>query len=198
MPPTAELEALYLALHRRCYGRFLGFAERLLDKDDAVDAVADAMAILWERWATLDPDDRIDNFAFGIVRNRVRATLRKVIPLVALEDVELELEQISAVADAEAIQIREDAARDERIAALRDRILSTMPHKRREVLLVILENSMSYRVAAEALGVNKGTISRHMKYALQTFRAAFTNAGLRLVKAELKRLPIRTGVAAND
>ena len=46
-PAAAELEQLFLEAYRRLHGRVLDHAERFLDKEDARDAVGDAMEALW-------------------------------------------------------------------------------------------------------------------------------------------------------
>ena len=195
MAHTAELERSFLVAYDRLHDRAHDHAERFLAKDDGSDAVADAMAILWSRWATLTAEQRNDNYAIGIVRNCVHERLRKATRLVALDAAELEIEQQSVVADTEAHLARADADRDEQVAEIRDRVLATMPLRRREVLLLVLEHAMSYRVAGETLGLSKGTISQHMRLALATLRAAFIRAGVRLAATEPKRLPSYKGGA---
>lgn len=180
----------FLALHREVSGRFHSYAERFVSREDARDAVADAMAVLWERWATLEPGKRNPHFAFGILRHCVLARLAVTRPLVALDgdDIEVELEQRAVQADEDAERDRAGADRDARIAEVRDRVLAQMPVRRREVLLLILEHAISFRDAAEALGVTKGTVSQHVSLGYATFRAAFIRAGIRGAVPTLHRL----------
>ena len=187
----------FIELHQAIRGRFVDYAERFLGRDDALDAVADVMAFLWERWATLTPAQRNDRYAFGILRHGIHTSLRSPDRFVGLDDAELELEVRSVRAHDEAIREREDAARDALVAEIRERALAVMPVRRREVLLLILEHDLSYREAAEALGLNKGTIAQHMRLALHTLRNAFIRAGLKGADATL-RLPSPQGDSTND
>ena len=168
----------FIELHQEIRGRFVAWAEGFLGRDDAQDAVADTVAILWEQWATLTPAQRNDRYAFGILRHGIHARLRSPDRFVGLDDAELELEVRSVRAHDEAIREREDGARDALVAEVRERALETMPIRRREVLMLILEHDLSYREAGEALGLNKGTIAQHMRLALHTLRNACIRAGL--------------------
>ena len=155
-PAAADLEQLFLEAYRRLHGRVLDHAERFLDPDDARDAVGDAMAALWRRWPTLAPEKRSDKYVFGVVHYCVFAKLRERTALVSLDDAEPELDRLATHAAAE--QGRGDA-----IADVLDETLAAMPPRRREVFLLVREQSFTYREAAEALGLSEGTINTHMR-----------------------------------
>lgn len=171
-PCSHEERQHFIALHEEIRARFIGYAEKFLARDDAHDAVADVMAHLWERWATLTPGQRNDRYAFGILRHGIRSSLRSPDRFVGLDEAEFELELLSMRAHDEAIREREDAERDAVVAAVREREIEEMPVRRREVLLLVLEHDLSYREAGEALGLSKGTIAQHMRLAFQTLRIA--------------------------
>jgi len=160
----------FIALHAEIRDRFVVYAEKFLSRDDAEDAVADVMANLWERWATLTPAQRNDRYAFGILRHGIRSSLRTPDRFVELGEAEYELELQSVRAHDEALRELERAERDAVVAEVRERALEEMPVRRREVLLVVLEQDLSYREAGEALGLSKGTIAQHMRLALRTLR----------------------------
>ncbi len=174
----------FIALHEEIRDRFIDYAEKYLARDDAHDAVADVMANLWERWATLTLAQRNDRYAFGILRHGIHSSLRSPDRFVGLDDAEFELELLSVRAHDEAMREQEDAERDAVVADVRGRTLEAMPVRRREVLLLVLEHDLSYREAGEALGLNKGTIAQHMRLALQTLRTALPrpNASLRQLR----------------
>ncbi len=171
-PCSHEERKHFIALHEEIHARFVRYAEKYLARDDAHDAVADVMANLWERWATLPPAQRNDRYAFGILRNGIHSSLRSPDRFVGLDEAEFELELLSVRAHDEAIREREDAERDAVVAAVREREIEEMPVRRREVLLLVLEHDLSYREAGEALGLSKGTIAQHMRLAFQTLRIA--------------------------
>ena len=194
---SPEEQGHFIALHQKIHGRFVDYAERFLGRDDAYDAVADVMAILWERWAALPPAQRNDRYAFGILRHGIHTRLRSPDRFVALDDAELEVEVQSVRAHADAIREREVAERDARVAEVREHALARMPVRRREVLLLILDHDLSYREAGEALGLHKGTIAQHMRLALHTLRNACLRAGLKGADAA-RRLPSPQGDSTND
>ncbi|MCL4212724.1 MAG: sigma-70 family RNA polymerase sigma factor [Gemmatimonadales bacterium] len=189
---TAELEELFLEAYRRLHGRVLDHAERFLDKDDASDAVGEAMSALWRRWRTLAPEKRTDQYVFGVVHYCVFAKLRERKEFVSLDDAGSELDQ--AVMNA----AEERSGRDA-IAEVLDETLTAMPPRRREVFLLIREESFTYREAAEALGVSEGSINTHMRLANEQLRSAFTRAGFRIALPKPPaRLPSPMGGADND
>lgn len=178
VPCSQEERQDFIRLHEEIRERFVEYAEKYLARDDALDAVADVMAHLWERWATLAPEQRNDRYAFGILRHGIRSSLQSRDRFVGLDDAECELERLSVRAHDEAIRELEHAERDASVADVRERALEQMPVRRREVLLLVLEQDLSYREAGEALGLSKGTIAQHMRLALQTLRMDCIGAGL--------------------
>ncbi len=196
VPCSHEERQHFIALHEEIHDRFVEYAAKFLGRDDADDAVADVMANLWERWATLTPAQRNDRYAFGILRHGIQSSLRSPDRFVGLDEAEFELELQSVRAHDEAIRELERAERDAIVADVRERELENMTVRRREVLLLVLEHDLSYREAGEALGLSKGTIAQHMRLALHTLRNAFVRAGLRGADAT-HRLPSPQGDSTN-
>jgi RNA polymerase sigma-70 factor (ECF subfamily) len=191
-PAAADLEQLFLEAYRRLHGRLLDHAERFLDRDDARDAVGDAMADLWRRWPTLTPEKRgSDKYVFGAVHYCVFAKMRENNQLVSLDEAKPELDQQVARA-------AEDLGRGERSAEVLDAALAAMPPRRREVFLLVREHSFTYQEAAEALGLAHGTVKTHMYLAVEDLRTAFTRAGFRIANTQPAQLPSPKGDATND
>jgi RNA polymerase sigma-70 factor (ECF subfamily) len=191
-PTTAQLEQLFLEAYRRLHGRVLDHAERFLDKEDARDAVADAMQALWQLWPGLPPEkQQSERYVFGMVHHSVFRMLRRNGALVSLDDAEQELDQ-------QAIAAAPDETGRETVADVLDAALAAMPPRRREIFLLVREHSFTYAQAAEALGLAYGTINLHMHLALDDLRAAFTRAGFRIAAPRPGRLPSPKGGAAND
>ena len=189
---TVDLEQLFVEAYQRLHGPVLNHAERFLSTDDACDAVGDAMAALWYRWPRLTPEQQqSEGYAFGIVHHCVSAKLRENSSLVSLEDAEDEL-------DRQAMAALPDLTGRDTAGDVLDVALAVMPPRRREVLLLVYEHSLTYKEAAEALGLTVATIKRHMYLAIEDLRAAFTRAGYRIENLQPARLPKPKRGAAND
>lgn len=191
LPAETDLEQIFLEAYRRLHGRVLTHAERFLNKEDALDAVGDAVLSLWTRWTSLTPEQRSDKYVFGVVHYCVYAKLRTIDPLISFEDAEDELDQLAASAVP-------GPTRGDTPDEVLDATLKAMPRCRREVLLLLREEGLAYQEAAEALGVSIGTINSHYRLAMEDIRAAFTRAGFRIADVRPKRLPSSTGEANHD
>ena len=187
MPAEAALEQLFLEAYQRLHGRVLDHAERFLEKDDARDAVGDAMLSLWRRWPTLSPEkQQSERYVFAVVHHAVFRMLRGSSALVSLDDAEPELDRLATVAFPD--QSGRDTAAD-----VLDAALAAMPPRRREVFLLIREHSFTYQEAGEALGLAVGTIKKHMYLAVEELRSAFTRAGYRIANPKPAQLPSPKG-----
>lgn len=187
----SDLDQLFIEAYHRLHGRLLDRAERFLDREEARDAEADAVADVWQRWPYLRPDQRSDEYFFRALHNAVIDAIRTRHPNVSLEDAEDELE-LSVARSAE-MPSRTDTAAD-----VLDLALATMSRRKREVLLLIREERFSYEQAAEALGLSTGTINRHYRLAMDHIRAAFTHAGFRIADLKPARLPSPERGISND
>jgi RNA polymerase sigma-70 factor (ECF subfamily) len=187
----SDLEQLFCEAYYRLHGRLLDHAERFLDREAARDAAAEAMAQVWYRWPMLTAEQRGDPYFFRAVHNNVIDALKADSGLVSLEDAEPELEQLAASAEPD--QTGRDTAAD-----VLDATLAAMPRRRREVFLLVREECLTYKEAAEALGLSESTINTHMHLAAGDLRAAFTRAGFRIANAQPARLPSPKGGATND
>jgi RNA polymerase sigma factor (sigma-70 family) len=183
--------ALFAETYERLHGRLVDHAERFLGREDARDAVGDAVASLWIQWSTLSPEKRTDAYIFGIVSHCVSAKRREDRKLVSLEDAGPELDRRAMAAASGADN--EDAA-----AEVLDAALAAMPPRRREVLLLVREQSFTRKQAAAALGLSVDTIGTHLRLAADDLRAAFTRAGLRIANLQPRRLPWGRGGDANE
>lgn len=188
--PAMDLAQLFAETYQRLHGPLLDHAERSLSADDARDAVAEAMVALWMQWSTLSQDKRNDAYIFGIVIHCVSAKLTENRRLVSLEDAEPEL-------DRQAAEAVPGADRGLTAAEVLDATLAAMPARRREVYLLVREQSFTRKQAAEALGLSDGTINTHMYLATEDLRAAFTRAGFRIADPQ-RLLPSPKGGDTND
>jgi RNA polymerase sigma-70 factor (ECF subfamily) len=189
----------FVAAYERLYSRMIDYAERLLGRHDAYDAVADALADLWIRWPSLPAEKQNDKFLFGAVCHSVSATRRRQRRedrrLVALEDAGVVYELDRGVAMA----VRE-GDRGETMADILDAAVAALTPRRREVLLLVKEQEFTYQETAEILGVKYETVHTHVRKAIDQLRAAFARAGYDLTDptSRQKRLPAPKRGNSND
>lgn len=137
--------------------RLLRFAQALCgDADQAREAVQEAFLVILRRPQLYDPArGTLAAFLYGLTRNRCRE-LRRETREVPLDDQEDFAE--SGVGLLEGLEQRE------RIAQVRDAILSLPPHYREVLVLVEIEGA-SYEFAAEALSLAVGTVRSRLSRA---------------------------------
>ena len=176
---------------RRLHGPLISYAERLLDRESARDAVSQTFLEFWRRWPQLTPEQRSDKYFFGAVRHTAADALAAMRGFVSLEDAEEELER-KVVSEAS------PAWRGDTPADVLDAAIAAMPAARREVFLLAKEQGLTYMEVAEQLGLKIGTINTQMLRAYADIRAAFARAHIKLPTARPPRLPSATGGANND
>jgi len=194
-PPAWEVSAVHARsfreMYERLHGPLVNHAERWVTRDDALDAVGDAMLALWRSWPRLSPLQRSDKYIFAAVRHRALRQLDEDGVLVSLDDAEPEL-------DWRVVNAVHEGTRGDTPADVIDAALAAMPPRRREVLLLVREQDFSYSEAAEALGLSFGTIKTHLRLATQDLRAAFTRSGFRIANLKTRLLPSPKGGDTND
>jgi RNA polymerase sigma factor (sigma-70 family) len=187
----SDLAQLFVETYERLRGQLLDHAERFVGKDDAQDAVGEAVASLWIQWSTLPQEKRNDAYIFGVVRHCVSAKRREYRMLVSLEDAEAEL-------DGRAVRAAQGADDGNPAAELLDATLDAMPTRRREVVLLVRGQSFTRREAADAIGVSVDTIGTHMRLAMDDLRAEFRRAGFRIANLRSRRLPWPKQAESNE
>ncbi|MFG6468375.1 RNA polymerase sigma factor [Roseateles sp. BYS87W] len=149
----ASLSALVPRLRR--FGRLLtGHAQ------DADDLVQLALARAWQHQARWEPGTRLDSWIFRIMQNawidEVRARQRQAQVLVADTD-----EALAATAGApspvDAIAVRQAVAQ--------------LSEDHRAAVALVLVEGLSYKEAAEALGVPMGTLTSRLARAREQLQA---------------------------
>lgn len=140
----------------------VGYARKILsDGSDPQDVVQDAFVRLWARRSQLREDGSLKALLYTAVRNacldelrtarrraRLRASeYRPSSPTTPYEDVHgAELLRLAATA------------------------VAGLPKKRQEVFRLVREEGLSYRDAAEVLGLSEQTVANHMSLALADLR----------------------------
>jgi RNA polymerase sigma factor (sigma-70 family) len=194
-PPTAPADGEYARqineLFRRLHPRLISHAERLLDRESARDAVSQTFLELWRRWPQLTPEQRTDRFIFGAVHKTAIDVLAAADRFVTLEDAQEEL-------DRKVVSEASPAWGGDSLADVIDAAVAAMPAARREVFILCKEQGLTYKDAAEQLGLSVATINSQMLKAYADIRARFARDRISLPTGHPPRLPSTTGGATND
>jgi RNA polymerase sigma-70 factor (ECF subfamily) len=176
-PLRRLFDAHFEELRRFC-GRLTGDSEAA---DDLVQAV---FVRVWERRELL-PLDRVTRaYLYRSARNAVISWHRgrKVVPLRLEAD----------VADARAYG---DAVLEEKQArGAVARAVDALPSRCREAFLLVREQGMSYREAADVLGVSPKTVDAHLVQAMRALRSALDA----IVQPESGGEPAKSTVAGRE
>lgn len=195
-PAVSEGEFLYErqqefgGLYRRLYERLVSHAGRFVGRHEAEDAVHDAMFSLWHRWPTLPRDQRTDPYIFAAVKMKALTTRKKNRRIV-------EYDEAADVLDEQAVAMFEAGSRYDEISGALDNAISSMPTRRREVILLVYEQRFTYEEAAEAMGISFGSVKTHLRLAIADLRAAYVRAGFRIEYPDAPRLSAPQGDQTN-
>jgi len=149
--PTAELAAFreqLVALLPRLRRVARGFARVPADADDLVQLALERALQRWRQW---QPGTRLDSWLFGIMRNAwidELRTRRRRGEVLLDEEAGVEATVGGAAQQLEALAIE---------AALHE-----LPEEQRLAVLLVLVEGLSYKEAAQALGVPIGTLTSRL------------------------------------
>ena len=156
-------EVALATLVRAHWGALAGYAAHLLgDSDAASDAVQQAFARLWETRATWKPSGAVRSYLYRLVRNGAIDELRRR----SVRSFWAERDELRPPAPPTPL---EETTDNEMRGAL-DRALSSLPRKRREVLVLAHLQGLSYREIAELLDISVETVKKHISLALADLR----------------------------
>ena len=144
----------------------LRLAVRILDDEDrAEDAVQEAFLRLWEHRQRWTRTETLRPVLYRIVRNqcidekRRSNIVQKCLHKVSRSEQDPAPSPLAGVEDG---QVRE----------LVSRAMDGLPERRREIFLLVRHHHMSYREAAETLGLSAQTVANQMSLALKDLREA--------------------------
>lgn len=154
---TTEFETFYA----RYFPSSMRLSQSLLhDEEEARDIVQEAFLRLWES------DTRIDNPAAFILKTVRNASLNRVAQLDTREKIRRRL-SLAPPPD--------DAGLEERLEETRSAVESILTQREQETVRLIYSDGMSYKEAAESLGVSASAVNKHLVGALKKLRNHFKN-----------------------
>lgn len=186
-----DLDASFAREYRRLHAPLVSYAERFVSREEAKDAVGEAIESIWRRWPAVVREKRTDSYFYSAVHYAVFARIDANSKLVTMEEAEAELDQ-RVVDDAT------HAPQGETWVQVIATTIAAMPAKRQAVILLLKERNLSYAEAAEVLGVSLGTINTHVRLAYEDLRAALHGAGFALPGTKSTLLPPPKGGDSND
>jgi len=196
-PPEASAldanERSFCETYYRLHPRLLAVAERYVDHDTARDAESEVLLDVWRRWPNLDASQRSDEYIIRAVRYKAIDALKAQGAWTSIDDVEVE-EQI----DRQTAADHDATSRAVSVAEVLEEALAVMPPGRRAVVRLLNEERLTYKEAAETLGLSFGTIKTHYRLAMAELRAAYARAGHRVNQPPRALLTDPNGGSAND
>lgn len=152
---TTEFETLYT----RCFPPSMRLAMSLLhEEDEARDVVQEVFLRLWES------DIRVDNPTAFIIRSVRNASLNRISSMDTRERIRQRLTLEPPPDDSALVQ------RDEEVAVAIKKLLTS---RERQTVEKIFSDGMSYKEAAENLGVSVSAVNKHIVAALKKLRTHF-------------------------
>lgn len=128
----------------------------------AEDIIQNAFVYIWRRRDAINPNKSLRGYLFTIGYSRLLNHVRDTDKFEAAVDPEAQA--ASAAPDAEA----EHALLQEQLQAAIDEL----PERRRAVFELCFMEDLTYREAADVLGITRKTVENHMRLALKDIRAA--------------------------
>ena len=172
LPAAPGVEQMFVEIFRRVAPRAIKHARRFLSREDARDALSNALDKAWRHWKHLTPEQMSDAYLYRAVHHEIVLVYRKNKRLVGLDDAKAELTQL-AIGEIDAFT-RTTTAQD-----VLDLVIAAMPQARRNVMLLV-QQGMTHTEVAQHLQIARGTVSRHVITANEEIRAAFKHRGFRL------------------
>ena len=145
-------------MYERLYPRLCRSAARLIGADAAHDAVQEGLLTVLKKWPTLAPEQRTDAWVRKVVRDSVLDEFRRQERHVEYTE-ELEEQGVVPVSPAYDTDGRDD------VAMMVDDIIAAMPPQRRAICILVYEEGLTIREAAESLNIAYETARTHMKLA---------------------------------
>jgi RNA polymerase sigma-70 factor (ECF subfamily) len=148
----------------RHHGLLYGYLRRRnVDPDTCEDLIQNAFVTIWERRAEIDESKSLRAYLFKIAYNRALNHFRDALKFSGAEELATTPSTSDPESSAEYTLMQE---------ALRN-VVAQLPEKRRAVFELCFLEELTYREAAEVLGISIKTVENQMAAALRVLRLAF-------------------------
>ena len=176
-------EESWADLYRHHFDSLCDSAAHLVGSNDAADAVNEAMLHIWKQRDKLPPEARTARYVARSVHNHIVSRLRAERD--ELDEVEL-TEELQATL---AIELPDEAGSFLTNMANRlDAIVAAMPPRCRQAYVLVHEQGLSGKQAAETMGVSMPTLRTHVARMNVILRESLKRAALELDAGATERL----------
>ncbi|MFY8049036.1 MAG: RNA polymerase sigma factor [Erythrobacter sp.] len=162
---TTRQELIALIPRLRRFARVL--TGNQADADDVVQACLEKAMLNWDQW---QPGTRLDSWVFRIARNHWIDDRRRAHNRMGHDDIGEMLDL--AGDDGQAVVEANDTARMVRAA------VDSLPPEQRDVVALVMLEEMSYREAADALGLPIGTVMSRLSRAKAALAKRMSGEGV--------------------
>ena len=162
---TTRQELIALIPRLRRFARVL--TGNQADADDVVQACLEKAMLNWDQW---QPGTRLDSWVFRIARNHWIDDRRRAHNRMGHDDIG---EMVDLAGDdGQAVVEANDTARMVRAA------VDSLPPEQRDVVALVMLEEMSYREAADALGLPIGTVMSRLSRAKAALAKRMSGEGV--------------------
>lgn len=168
---AVDREAQFESMYRAHQPDVLAYFLRRLDRDDAVEATADAFLAAWRRFEEIPPDPQARLWLFGVAHNTLRNRQRSVRRLLRLRGRLASASTVVPVVSPEAVVVRRE--QDEEVVEA----LSRLRRRDREVLMLRLWEEATYDEVASVLGCSRHAAEQRYSKALRRLRSVYRLIG---------------------
>lgn len=190
-PREYAMAEIYAQAHDIAMKRF----ERLVGTAQAADALNDAAMELFEKWFTLQPEQKTVGAFLTAVEYRVLDEARK-----QLKSKEIDIDDFAdADTVGEALEVPDVgiAYEGQELEQIIDPVVRNMPLMRQRVWVMHREG-YSNRAIGAALGIHETGVGRHLDRARSDLQRRLKRAGWEITATTTRALPIRAGEPSND
>lgn len=147
------------------YPRMVRYATQLMgDSEEARDIVSEVMEQAWKHFDRLDKSD-CGGWIYTAVRN---GSLNR------LKHLQVEQENIQALCEATRTDVESNYREHEALLQKAEAIARSLPEPTCTVLRLCYYEHLTYREAAQRLGISPDTVKKHISKALRTLREAMS------------------------
>lgn len=162
---AGDVEAFKI-VYRRYFQKVLHFVYRFsLDKEDAEEVVQDVFVKLWNKRTTLDADKNLDVFLYVVAKNLVIDRIRKYVATEKRLHLLYHASQNSALQNS-----TEQLVNFYELKETLDRLIDTLPARRRMIFKLNREKGLSYKEIADVLNISQGTVEKQMSRAIHSLK----------------------------